>query len=131
MRYDVSKREVHQLLRTANVLNTIHGGTIEPQIEVKRDNEFYHVSVTVPGIREEKLKVEIAEKHLIVSHNMQFETRNGKILHVPHVLAVCPLSLDIDHNKITADLENGTLHVHLPLSDFTSGYRREIDINSH
>lgn len=129
MRYDINKSEVKQLLRTANILNTIHGGTIEPQIHVRRDTTNYHVTVKIPGINEEKLKVEIAEKHLIVSHEMTFETADEKILLVPHVLAACPLSLNIDHTKITADFNEGTLVVQLPLSDFSSGYRREIDIN--
>ncbi len=128
MKYDVSKKEVKQILTTANILNTLHGGMIEPQIQVKRDTKNYHVKVTVPGVSEDKLKVEIVDKNLIVSHEMEFETTEGALV-VPHVIAVCPLSLNIDHEKISADYEHGVLHVMLPLSDFTSGYRREIDIN--
>jgi HSP20 family molecular chaperone IbpA len=85
----------------------------------------------IPGVDGENLKVEIAEKHLLVSHEMEFETPDERVLRVPHVLAACPLSLDIDHSKITADFEDGILEVQLPLSNFTSGYRREIDINKH
>lgn len=131
MKYDISKSEVLQLLTTANVLNTLHGGTIEPQIRVTRGSQNYHVTVKIPGVEEEKLKVEIAEKHLIVSHEMEFKSVNEKVLLVPHVLAACPISLDIDHENISANFENGMLEVTLPLSDFTSGYRREIDINKH
>lgn len=128
MKYDVSKNEVKRILTTANILNTLHGGMIEPQIKVKRDTLNYHVTVLVPGISEDKLKVEIVEKNLIVSHEMEFEAREGQLL-VPHVVAVCPLSLNIDHARISADFEDGILQVRLPLSDFTSGYRREIEIN--
>ena len=128
MYYDASKNEVHRILTSANILNTINGGMVEAQINVKRNLHEYHVTVTVPGISPDRLKVEIVDKHLIVSHMLEFAQRNGTTIVVPHVLAACPLSLDIDHDKITADYRDGVLEVILPLSDFTSGYRREIQI---
>jgi HSP20 family molecular chaperone IbpA len=129
MKYDVNRNEVHRILTSANILNTLNGGMAESQIRVERDLNEYHITVTAPGISEDRLKVEIADKHLIVSHMLDFQMKNGKIAVVPHVIAACPLSLDIDHTKITADFKNGVLEVSLPLSDFTSGYRREINIS--
>ena len=128
MFYDVSRKDVKRILTSANILNTLNGGMAESQITVNRDAHEYHVAVTLPGIDENKLKVEIAEKHLIVSHLMDFEGEKGETLVVPHVVAACPLSLDIDHDRITAEYHDGLLDVKLPLSDFTSGYRREINI---
>ncbi len=128
MKYEISKNEVHRILTSANVLNTLNGGMVESQISVIRDLHEYHVKVTAPGISEDNLKVEIVEKHLIVSHQLEFQLQDGKSIIVPHVLAACPLSLDIDHSRISADYNDGLLEVTLPLSDFTSGYRREINI---
>ncbi|MEJ2004944.1 MAG: Hsp20/alpha crystallin family protein [Cyclobacteriaceae bacterium] len=130
MYYDVSKKEVHRILTSSNIMNTWNGGMAEAQIDVQRDLNEYHVTVTIPGISEDRLKAEIADKHLIVSHLMEFKLSNGKTAIVPHVLAACPLSLDIDHSNIKADYSNGVLQVSLPLSDFSSGYRREINISS-
>jgi len=129
MFYDVSKQEVHRILTSANIMNTWNGGMAEARIHVKRDVHEYHVTVNIPGISEDKLKVEIADKHLIVSHLMEFSIANDKTAVVPHVLAACPLSLDIDHDNISAVYKNGILEVILPFSDFTSGYRREINIS--
>ncbi len=131
MYYDASKKDVHRILTNANIMNTLNGGMAEARIDVKRDMNEYHITVSIPGISEDKLKVEIADKHLIVSHMMEFGMANRKVAVVPHVLAACPLSLDIDHDRITADYEDGILEVRLPLSDFTSGYRREINISKH
>jgi HSP20 family molecular chaperone IbpA len=84
------------------------------------------VVVSVPGIDENKIKLEIAEKHLLISHQMEFQLHNGKTAVAPHVIAACPLSMDIDHERISAFFDDGVIDITLPLSDFSSGYRREI-----
>lgn len=129
MHYDRSKSDVYRILNNANILNTLNGGSIEPQIDVSRTTTEYHVKVTVPGINEDNIKLEIAEKHLLISHQMEFQLHNGKIAVAPHVIAACPLSLDIDHENITAFYSNGVIDITLPLSDFTSGYRRDIKLS--
>lgn len=128
MQYDVSKKDVHRILATANILNTVNGGMVEPHISVRRNKVEYRVDVSLPGIDSNNVRVEIVEKNLIISHHLEFITGERAML-VPHVIAACPLSLDIDHERIRADYEFGHLKVILPLSDFKSGYRREIDIN--
>lgn len=130
MHYDRNKNEVYRILNNANILNTLNGGSVEPQIYVDRTSEEYQVQVTVPGIDKDKIKIEIAEKHLLISHLMEFALHNGKTAVMPHVVAACPLSLDIDHERITAEFHDGAVEVILPLSDFTSGYRREIRISN-
>jgi HSP20 family molecular chaperone IbpA len=130
MHYDRSKNEVYRILNNANVLNTLNGGSVEPQINVNRNLHEYQVIVSVPGINREKIKIEIAEKHLLISHLIEFNMHNGNTGVIPHVIAACPLSLDIDHERITAEFQDGMVEVILPLSDFTSGYRREIKISN-
>jgi HSP20 family molecular chaperone IbpA len=126
MHYDRSKSDVYRILNNANILNTLNGGSIEPQIQVSRTSTEYHVVVSVPGIDENKIKLEIAEKHLLISHQMEFQLHNGKTAVAPHVIAACPLSMDIDHERISALFDDGVIDITLPLSDFSSGYRREI-----
>ncbi|ELR73763.1 hypothetical protein C900_01373 [Fulvivirga imtechensis AK7] len=128
MKYDHDIKWVRQVLKTADIMNTLNGGTSQPRTKLRKTNNSYVLNVQIPGVDADTLKVDIIDKSLFVYHNLMFGERSDAVVMVPHVVATYPLSPDIDFRSITATYEDKTLRVVMPFNELRSGFYRGINI---
>lgn len=113
-----------KLIKTTDILNTINGGMVMPQIDFKKLDDHYEVSVWVPGIKAESLHVEV----------------NNNILDIYALLNILPggfkyniskvdIPFDVDITKISANYSDKSLIVDLPFNELSRGYHKKVWIN--
>jgi hypothetical protein len=112
------------LANSANIINTINGGTVFPTFRTLKNRDHIRVEVTIPSIDIDSIKVEVNGDHLYLFQLVDF---NGRLL--PNILGILPLSRNIQLDEITASYEDEKLIVLLPYSELKGGrFRREINI---
>lgn len=129
MKYDHDIKWVRKVLMTADIMNTLNGGTSQPQTKLEKSADHKLLMVKIPGVDADTLKVDIIDKSLFIYHNLLFDgnTEDSTIM-VPHVVATYPLSPEIDFKNITARYENKILQVVMPYNELRSGFHRGINI---
>lgn len=120
----VDNNLIKNLANTANVINTINGGTVYPNMIIKKSESHVLVEVSVPSINPDDIKVEVNGSHLFV-----FQMIGMDGIRIPNILSLLTLSQNINLDHITANLEDDKLKVHLPFNEVSGGgRRREIEI---
>lgn len=128
MKYDHNIEWVRRVLQTADIANTLNGGMSEPRVKLFKLADHYLLKTSIPGVDVEKIKVEIVNKSLLVYHDIAFDSSEDSEMTVPHVVATCPLSPEIDFKNISASFEGKTLNVILPFNELKTGFNKNIEI---
>ena len=111
------------LAQSADIINTINGGTVYPTFTHTREEDHYRLEVSIPSIDPDNIKVEINAGHLLVLQNMELNE-----IELPNLLGMQEISPEVSHKHITASYEEELLVVIMPFSELTGDSRREIDI---
>ncbi len=120
------KNLVKNLARTADVLNTIHGGMSQSTIKIKHlDNEWL-IMIKIPGVDLEHLFLEVFGNHLYIHQMMEIQKDESE--RAPYVVAMIPLAREINVEAITATYQEGWTVINLPFDEMVSGHNREIKI---
>ncbi len=127
MKYDINKDKVLEILRATDIANTLNGGVAQPKIKTQKQSDQFVIYLEVPGLDIGSLHIEIKNKQLLVYHFMSFNHKEMNLT-VPHVVAMFPITLDVDYNKISASHENDALRISIPYSDIARNYQRSIKI---
>ncbi|MFY0605516.1 MAG: Hsp20/alpha crystallin family protein [Cyclobacteriaceae bacterium] len=117
---------IKNLAHTAELVNTINGGMTEPIVNIEKLETEWLLSIRVPGINPDSLKIEIKDFELFL-FNMILES-NTSDHELPHMLAAVQLNGGVDVDGIMAEYEDGELLIRLPLDENTSGYERDVEI---
>jgi HSP20 family protein len=96
------------------------GGRFLPTLDVSETPDAYQVTVDIPGVKPEDVKLEIHENHLVVSGKREScsEKKDKNFHRVErsfgefHRSVLLPSAVDQD--KIDATYDAGVLHVSLP-----------------
>ena len=128
MRYDKDRSWVRSVLKTSDIMNTLNGGMSQPVTSIKRNEDHYLITLKVPGVDLDNVKVEIIDKHVIFHHIINFNDLDDSTLNIPHVLATYPLAADVDYNSVTATQKGNELWVKLPFNELSNGYHRKVDV---
>ncbi|MCH2129467.1 MAG: Hsp20/alpha crystallin family protein [Pirellulaceae bacterium] len=114
--------EMEQLLHFA--LRGESGATAwTPRMNVAETETEYSVSLELPGIPPEDVRVEIEDGHLLISGKVEEETKDeGKYFHrmerrTGEFRRVFALPDEVDAEKIDAHFEHGILRVSLPKAE--------------
>ena len=118
-----------ELITHIDVMNTLNGGTSEPSLRLKQYDSFREITVRIPGVSRNRIKVEINNHRLMVYYLIEVQSGDSHFP-VPRVLYDKPIPSFIDIRKITVREEDGSLIVHLPFNEFASGYRRDFSASS-
>ena len=98
-----------------------------PGYEVHQDDKNYMVSVDVPGVRPEDMKIEVVDDTLHVSGGRKIN-KDGSVSESKFDYR---LSMgDVDLEKITANLDNGVLQLTAPKKEPEKPKPRTIQITS-
>lgn len=117
---------VKNLARTADILNTIHGGMTQTTIKVSVLENEWLIQMRIPGVEIEHLHLEVLGNHLYVHQMMEIE--HGEPDRAPYMIAMLPLVRQIDVEAIRATYMDGWTVITLPFDEMVSGFDREIKI---
>ncbi|MFN0200967.1 MAG: hypothetical protein ACKVTZ_05575 [Bacteroidia bacterium] len=121
------KTKFSDLVKSIDVLNTLHGGTSEPFLSIREQTTGREMRVRVPGVEKEGLQIEIANNQLSVFYLIPIYSV-GKLMHLTQVIYNQPIPYFIDASKIEGTYEENELVVVLPFNELSSGYNRRIKI---
>ena len=119
----IDKKLMRTLAQTADIVNTISGGTIFPTFNTTKEEDHYRLEVSVPSVDPDTIKVEVNSGHLLVFQQMSYKNAI-----IPNLLGMLKLKPDVEQENITAEYEDGLLVVIMPFSETLGGFRRDIDI---
>lgn len=129
--FDDFDRIVDDFLRPTYA-NTVN---VQPTYDVHQSKDHYLVSLDVPGVKKEDLKIEAQGNQLTISGERQREVipeegeanlRHERVYGEFERTFVLPISINIE--KIEAHYENGVLNVAIPKAETAKG--RTIQIQS-
>jgi HSP20 family molecular chaperone IbpA len=90
------------------------------KVDILENENEYLVIADVPGVAANAISVELKEEHLAISGNVQEGFLGDDVqrsLHVESYARSFELPEFIDRDKVTADLKQGVLTVHLPKTE--------------
>lgn len=116
-----------ELLTSIDVMNTLNGGTSEPTVRVAQFPRFRQITIRIPGVDMENVKVEVNNNQLMIYFFYVLQSLNQE-LQFPRVLYNKSIPYFVDTNNITASQEDHTLVVTLPYNELAKGEHRDIQI---
>jgi HSP20 family molecular chaperone IbpA len=116
------------LITSIDVLNTVNGGVVEPQLELGHYEEYREIRLKVPGIIQEDIHVEVHNNNLSIYYFINMVS-NGKLIQLPRFVYNRSVPYFIDISRINAKIENEELVVNLPFNRLANGFHKEIKIN--
>lgn len=119
---------MNQFVRTTEILNTLSGGMIQPEMSLVRMDDHYEVRVRAPGIRSESFQVEIENNILEISALLDIVSLSVSPDPYKLVIKLVVIPFDVDIGKISAVYEYGKLTVILPYNEYASGYHKSVRI---
>lgn len=115
-----------EVLAQIDFQNTVNGGVVETTTTAWASKEGYNLTLEIPSIDPEKIKVHIANQRFMVYYLVG--VLNGEE-YIPYYLVNLPLAPEVDIEKITAEWEkDGKLYIKAPFNDWAKGRSHEIDI---
>ena len=113
------------ILTSVDVLNTLHGGTVEPQVlQVQRDDS-QELRILVPSIDPATIEVEINNNRLFIYYAVNL-TAAGKDLRLPYSIYNKTLPFYVDISRIHSTIDGNMLVITLPFNMLANGYHRKI-----
>jgi len=110
-----------------------------PQLNIASDDQQYHISLEVPGLKEEDLVLELNTNNTLSirgEKNQEVETRDKRYYRVERSYGqferLLALPADSDTDKLRATLSNGVLEIFLPKKPLSAADStvKKIEINS-
>lgn len=110
-----------------------------PQLNIASDNQQYHISLEVPGLKEEDLVLELNANNTLYirgEKNQEVETKDKRYYRVERSYGqferMLALPEDSDTEQLRATLNNGVLEIFLPKKPLsaTESNSKKIPINN-
>ena len=114
-----------ELITGIDVVNTLNGGTGEPDILKEKFSTHHRITVKVPGIVAENIKIEINNNELMIYYFIAMQSQ-GKDLKYPRMIYKRPIPYFVDIVNIAATEENNSMVVHMPFNELANGYHRDV-----
>lgn len=114
------------LAESADIVNTINGGTVYPTFETSTEANHYRLEVSVPSVDPDNIKVEVDGSDLLIYQSVVHNE-----ITLPNLLGMIKISADVELDSISAGYEEETLIIIMPFDELTGGFRKEIDILRH
>lgn len=122
----VERALTKQIATTANIVNSLSGGTVFPTLKKTTEEDHYRLEISVPSVNIDDLKVEVAGSDLMIIQKIHVDAYV-----LPHVLGHLQISADVALAEIHATYEDKLLVIILPFNETSGDYRKDIDIYRH
>lgn len=119
----VDKEASKRLAETANVINSINGGSVFPTFITSTEKDHYRLEVSVPSVNPDDIKVEVNGSDLMIYQNFHVNSYT-----LPNLLGMIKIAADVEIENIYAEYEEELLVVIMPFSEMSGGFQKEIDI---
>jgi len=107
-------------------------GYITPPANISATQNEYLLEVDMPGVDNQGLEVSVEASELVIIGRRKTESFGGEPLYCETPLAdyrrVFELGPDIDTSKISAEMQQGVLKLHLPKSEKTKPKRIQVKV---
>ncbi len=107
--------------------------SFDPAVELSEDDKQYNLSVDLPGLKKEDIKVEMKENTLQISGERQRESTQDKNIRVQRfekTYGYFSRSFTLPHaiqaDKIEAHFENGVLELRIPKAEIAQPRKIQI-----
>ena len=117
-----------ELITGIDVTNTLNGGTSELSVRLEHFPTFRKITLRIPGIDAESVKIEINNNQLMIYYFTSLMSQ-GKEVKFPKVLYNKSIPYFVDTQNITASQEEKSLVVRLPFNELADGYHRDIPVS--
>src|ERR1043165_8320044 len=97
----MKKTNYLDLITSIDVLNTVNGGTSEPQLDLIHYEEYREIRMKVPGIKPDEIHVEVHNNNLSMFYFINI-TSNDKMVQLPRFIYNRNVPYYIDISKIKA-----------------------------
>ncbi len=114
-----------ELITGIDVANTLNGGTSEPFVRLEHFPTFRKITLRVPGIDAENIKIEVNNNQLMIYYFTHLVSQR-KDLKFPKVIYNKSIPYFVDISKIVAEQEENGLVVRLQFNELANGYHRDI-----
>lgn len=106
-----------------------------PAIDIYEETDGFYLMADVPGITQENLQIRYENRTLTISGERKTEEKQGARFHrnesfTGRFQRSFTLPLDIDVEKIEAELKNGVLTVFLPKHEASKPRQISVKVNS-
>lgn len=120
-----------EILRKVDVMNTLNGGISKPTVHMLRQPANYLVTVRMPGVDPNKMRVEVHNDRLFLFHDIMVEntelySNNNQI---PFNIGYVLIPFDVNIKEIKAVYEDRALQITLPFNELAGGYDKKINID--
>ena len=107
-------------------------GFITPPANISATNDGYLIEVDMPGVDKDGLEVTVEGNELTIIGRRKWDLPEGEICYCESPLAdyrrVFELGSDVDTEKITAEMQQGVLKLHLPKSERAKPKKVEVKV---
>ena len=118
-----------ELITHIDVMNTLNGGTSEPSVRLQQFATHREITLRVPGVSQEQIKMEINKNKLTVYYFTVLKSQEMEFP-VPKVLYDKVIPYFVDIPNITVREDEGALVITLPFNELADGYRRDLSVNN-
>ncbi|CAN5485158.1 hypothetical protein BH10BAC4_BH10BAC4_16890 [soil metagenome] len=116
-----------ELLTSIDMMNTLNGGTSEPLVRLQKFPAQHQITLRVPGIGPENIKIEINNNQLMIYYLIPMVSQM-KPINFPRIVDNKDIPYCVDVHNIVADEEDNALVVTLPFNELANGYHRDISL---
>jgi HSP20 family protein len=127
-----NKEEIEELLREANLSNTVNGGTSSTSIEISGSDEQLVIKVSAPGVKADAFNIILNFNKITIStwikEGYEYKEYAYKTVLIPMFAKTFDIPALVDLRKIEAIYEESALKVILPFKDGIEDLQRIIQI---
>lgn len=110
-----NKELLRNLLKQADIMNTIGGGRIDPTVSIKTNDERVVISITAPTIPLEAYNIILDGNHLTVVYTLKIKGAEDEAL--PMFSRAFEVPSVVNTNKIEGVYKGSTLTLTLPFKN--------------
>ena len=118
-----------ELITHIDVMNTLNGGVTEPALRIHHFVSYREITLRVPGIPQEHIKMEINNNKLTVYYFTILKSQDMEFP-FPKVVYDKVIPYFVDIHNITVREENSSMIIHLPYNELANGYKRDLSVKS-
>lgn len=108
--------------------------TFVPSSDIVEDEKRWSLSIDLPGVKQEDLRVDLQDRWLIVKAKRQTEkdVKEGRYRHIERVSGSYErrfvLPENVDREKLTATMKDGVLHIVIGKREIEKAQSKQIPI---
>ncbi len=120
---------LEETLLSIDVNNTVNGGIVQTSVDIEEFKHEYIITIKIPSIKAENLKLRVYKKLLLVLHQMDYEVSlGGRIAPLTQILTKIPLSSNAEKQSIDAFHRKNRLIVYVPKGENNRDDKRSFEI---